>query len=217
MPVLQIVGWILFGLAAVILLLLALNLRLCVYTPNSRALCVELRILCFRFSLYGKQKPRKKKPKKSKKNKKPGLWQRFLAYLGLPEKEKAEKLQSKAQKDGVADRFFEVAELLKPALTALKEAFRHLKLQRLELYYISGGDAAEAAIRYGSACALVYPLCALLQEWPGTKPNAIQPQLGCDYDLKKSTFKLNLVLSLRVIDLFSAGLDFLKYYLKHNN
>lgn len=220
MLVLQIVGWFLVGVVMLFLLLLLLNLRLCVYTPNSHGLCAELRLLCFRFSLYGGPKAQKKKAKKQKDEKaekKNSFWQRFLTFLGLPEKEKVEKLQKEAKNSGIAERFFEVTELLKPALTALKETLRHVKLQQLEICYISGGEAAEAAIRYGGACATVYPLCALLQEWPGTKLHAVQPNLGCDYALKKSTFKLNLVLSVRMVDLFAAGMDFLKDYLKHKN
>lgn len=217
MLALKIVGLVLLCLAAVILLLLLLRVRLRVFTKSEHALCVELRVLFLRFTLLG-GKPKKAKkgsapPKKAKKQGKLSLWQRFKAFLGLPASEQVQKLQSAVQKNGAANQLKQIAGLLKPALQAAAAVLKKLRVQRLRLSYTAGGDAAEAAVSYGLACAVLYPLCELVQQLPNTKKNAVLPQLQCNYNAPGSQFSFELAVSVRVVYLAAAGAKFLKQYL----
>ena len=213
MLALKIVGLVLLCLAAVMLLLLLLRVRLRVFTKSQHALCVELRVLFLRFTLLGGQ-PKKESspPKRTKKQGKLSLWQRFKAFLGLPASEQVQKLQSAVQKNGAASQLRQIAGLLKPALQAAAAVLKKLRVQRLRLNYTAGGEAAEAAVSYGLACAVLYPLCELVQQLPNAKKNAVQPQLQCNYNAAGSKFLFELAVSVRVVYLAAAGVKFLKQY-----
>lgn len=214
MLALKIVGLVLLCLAAVMLLLLLLRVRLRVFTKSQYALCVELRVLFLRFTLLGgQQKKESSPPKRTKKQGKLSLWQRFKAFLGLPASEQMQKLQSAVQKNGTASQLKQIAGLLKPALQAAAAVLKKLRVQRLRLNYTAGGEAAEAAVSYGLACAVLYPLCELVQQLPNAKKNAVQPQLQCNYNAAGSQFLFELAVSVRVVYLAAAGVKFLKQYL----
>lgn len=214
MLALKIVGLVLLCLAAVMLLLLLLRVRLRVFTKSQYALCVELRVLFLRFTLLGgQQKKESLPPKRTKKQGKLSLWQRFKAFLGLPASEQVQKLQSAVQKNGAASQLKQIAGLLKPALQAAAAVLKKLRVQRLRLNYTAGGEAAEAAVSYGLACAVLYPLCELVQQLPNAKKNAVQPQLQCNYNAAGSQFLFELAVSVRVVYLAAAGVKFLKQYL----
>lgn len=214
MLALKIVGLVLLCLAAVMLLLLLLRVRLRVFTKSQYALCVELRVLFLRFTLLGgQQKKESSPPKRTKKQGKLSLWQRFKAFLGLPASEQGQKLQSAVQKNGAASQLKQIAGLLKPALQAAAAVLKKLRVQRLRLNYTAGGEAAEAAVSYGLACAVLYPLCELVQQLPNAKKNAVQPQLQCNYNAAGSQFLFELAVSVRVVYLAAAGVKFLKQYL----
>lgn len=213
MLALKIVGLVLLCLAAVMLLLLLLRVRLRVFTKSHHALCVELRVLFLRFTLLGGQpKKESSSPKRTKKRGKLSLWQRFKAFLGLPASEQVQKLQSAVQKNGAASQLRQIAGLLKPALQAAAAVLKKLRVQRLRLNYTAGGEAAEAAVSYGLACAVLYPLCELVQQLPNAKKNAVQPQLQCNYNAAGSQFLFELAVSVRVVYLAAAGVKFLKQY-----
>lgn len=214
MLALKIVGLVLLCLAAVMLLLLLLRVRLRVFTKSQYALCVELRVLFLRFTLLGgQQKKESSPPKRTKKQDKLSLWQRFKAFLGLPASEQVQKLQSAVQKNGAASQLKQIAGLLKPALQAATAVLKKLRVQRLRLNYTAGGEAAEAAVSYGLACAVLYPLCELVQQLPNAKKSAVQPQLQCNYNAAGSQFLFELAVSVRVVYLAAAGVKFLKQYL----
>lgn len=214
MLALKIVGLVLLCLAAVMLLLLLLRVRLRVFTKSQHALCVELRVLFLRFTLLGgQQKKESSPPKRTKKQDKLSLWQRFKAFLGLPASEQVQKLQNAVQKNGAASQLKQIAGLLKPALQAAAAVLKKLRVQRLRLNYTAGGEAAEAAVSYGLACAVLYPLCELVQQLPNAKKNAVQPQLQCNYNAAGSQFLFELAVSVRVVYLAAAGVKFLKQYL----
>ena len=214
MLALKIVGLVLLCLAAVMLLLLLLRVRLRVFTKSQYALCVELRVLFLRFTLLGgQQKKESSPPKRTKKQGKLSLWQRFKAFLGLPASEQVQKLQNAVQKNGAASQLKQIAGLLKPALQAAAAVLKKLRVQRLRLNYTAGGEAAEAAVSYGLACAVLYPLCELVQQLPNAKKSAVQPQLQCNYNAAGSQFLFELAVSVRVVYLAAAGVKFLKQYL----
>lgn len=214
MLALKIVGLVLLCLAAVMLLLLLLRVRLRVFTKSQYALCVELRVLFLRFTLLGGQPKKENSPhKRTKKQGKLSLWQRFIAFLGLPASEQMQKLQSAVQKNGTASQLKQIAGLLKPALQAAAAVLKKLRVQRLRLNYTAGGEAAEAAVSYGLACAVLYPLCELVQQLPNAKKSAVQPQLQCNYNAAGSQFLFELAVSVRVVYLAAAGVKFLKQYL----
>lgn len=218
MLALKIVGFLLLGVVALLLVLLALPLRLVVFTKGEHALCVQLRILFFKLNLAGSRPQKQKKlgaaAKKQKNQGKLSLWQRFKAFLGLPPDEQVQKLQAAVQAKGTASQLRQIADLLKPALLAASRVLKKLMVRQLWIQYIGGGDAAEAAMNYGLACAVLYPLCELVQQLPNTAKNAVTPQLGCNYNAPKATFLFRLTVSVRVFYLAVATAEFLKQYLK---
>lgn len=79
----------------------------------------------------------------------------------------------------------------------IKAILKHLKINELCLNCICGGDAAHAAIKYGSVCALAYPFAAFIKE---NSKNKKSPDISVSADFDSASdfieFKTKLHASL---------------------
>lgn len=163
MIVLKIIGWVLLGLLALILLALAVRVRFDIeYSDENTG--VVLRWLFLKFRLY----PMEKKPKKPKKKEEKPEEEETPAE----EEEKKEEKPAK-KKDNILVSFYKaegfdgVLSLIKKACSYLKTFFGNLLYGFVvDEFYLEMGctkaDAAATAIYYGEVCATVFPMLAAL-------------------------------------------------------
>lgn len=97
------------------------------------------------------EKPKKKKPEQKSKEKKP--------EKEKPKpKEKEFSLKKLLSQNGVSGIFNILKKIASLAVGALKDVFMHIIIRELSIDVVIGGDdAAETALNYGKACAVVYP------------------------------------------------------------
>ncbi len=161
MIVLKIIGWVLLGLLALIVLALCVRVRIRLeYSDENTS--VLLKWLFLKFPLYpGKEK--KEKPEKEKKKKEPEKKEEKKEEPA-EEKEKGENfLVTLYNAEGVGG----LIEILKKVLGYTKRYFSNLlhSLVVDELYLdvrCTRSDAASTAIYYGEVCAVLFPLLGSL-------------------------------------------------------
>lgn len=130
-----------------------------------------LKFLFFKFRLY----PRVKKEKKSKKQK--------------GQKNKAEterKKQNKSKPKGISYYIDKYGDIIKSVISAAKKLLAHISIGRLDVSVTVGGeDAATVAVEYGAVCAVVYPICSMIESNVDVKESSIS--IKPDFDAKTSS------------------------------
>lgn len=178
MLILKILLWIIAIIAVIILL--------CFFAPLDLELTVTPKKNDFAIRLYRINLVRQRKPKKQKKQ---------------PPKEKpkvAKKHNTKQKiKDG-KEKLQEILDWARLLLNRLGWLLSNIRVKNLNVKYISGGeDAAKAAIEYGAACALIYPVAALIESKMHIAPNGMKLNISCDYEHKEPDYLLEIFLRLR--------------------
>ena len=190
MLILKILLWIIAIIAVIVLL--------CLFAPLDLEFTATPKKNDFALRLYRINLARKRKPKKAKKQAaKPKAAKKQKAKKSI--KEKKEKLQ-----EGL-----EWARLL---LNRLGWLVSNIRVRNFNVKYISGGeDAAKAAIEYGAACALIYPIASVIDAKMHVAPNALKLNISCDYDIKESDYLFEVFLRLRGYHAVAAVL-FIAYH-----
>ncbi len=177
MLVLKILLWIVALILAIVLLCLFAPLDLeFTATPKKNDFAIRL----YRINLARKRKKKQKKstPKKEK-----------------PQKKKQSLSQKIEHKKADLEEILEWAGLI---LNRLSWMISNIRVRNLNAKYVSGGeDAAKAAIEYGAACALIYPIASLIETKMHMAPNALKLDISCDYELKEPNYLLEVFLRLR--------------------
>lgn len=157
---LEVVGYVLLGLLAVVLLLPAfpVYVRLTFYKELSVAVSL-LGIPVFRFSSTGEKPPKAEKLKEQQ--------------TGVSEKDKPEKenpynplpaLAVRLKNDGIGEVLRCVGDLVRIAGGAFKRVLRALTVDKLLLrLVVAGKDASETAQTTGKISAILYPGLSVLQ------------------------------------------------------
>ena len=183
--------YIIAGIIAAIILPLCVRLRLSVvYEEKLRS--VKVGWLFFSFTLY----PKKEKPEKDKKTKKKNS------------SEKKEENSKSTPKPNILTPYMEqegisgILHLLGQTLDALGGLLCGLRkgfvIHRLEVYAtVTSDDAAETAILYGKACAVIYPLVNGIITAVRTVKYSVD--VTADYIAQKTRADLYATLSLRPI------------------
>ena len=92
-----------------------------------------------------------------------------------------------------------VKEIAKLAVTFLKPIFKHLKIKDLDMdIVVAFEDAADTAVKYGYACAGIYPSLAVLLKIMKYKKYSVN--IRPDFD-KKSP-EINVFLELTLVPWF---------------
>ncbi len=176
--------WIvLAGLAALLLVLALIRIRVCV-SYSEAGFSAVLRIWFYRMKLPPEKKPARK-PKKGKKQ---------------PEDE-----QKKPARGGSLSDF---NAMLRVALSMLGRALRSIRIDRLDAeVHIAGGDPFSTAMLYGGAaagCGIVLPL---LERAFVIKSKNIR--VFADFDAREITLRLEARASVAVWQLVRLGAIFL--------
>lgn len=192
--------WILLGIAALIVLLLVLPLRIYLHYDPQSGLQYRLRYALLTLADSSKpkkpkeeKKPAAKKPasaKKPAKKKKSGSGKSpvssLLSFLGLDDISTAAKAKQSISEKGLLETVGNVFAALKDLFSRIfrlagKGFFRSFDLSIV----VGDSDAADAAFSYGTICAAVYPLLTLLDSAMKFRDRNVD--IRCDYEQPATT------------------------------
>lgn len=173
---------------------------------------VKIKVLGIPITVFPqKEKPQteEKKVKKEKKKK--------------PEEEKEKtgkfsKIKGILESKGLSGLLDFFKELAGVAAGAGKKLFSHLVIYQLSVdITVSNEDAAETAIQYGQACAVVYPAMSMVTTVAKCKQSYVC--VIADFDDKKTKADFRLKAGMRPIFVLTAGISglirLIKVYRRH--
>lgn len=190
MIVLKIIGIVAAALVVLCLLLLAVPIDFVVRRSEREGLRLYLRVCRIPFKLNGK--PKKPKKKKKKEGKLTALLKRAFGLKHAGEAP-VEKQGAAAASPALQETVSTVMGLVKEVLGAVKKC----KVLRCRFRVVCGGE--DAALDYGTACAIVYPLAGWLEGNLNVGRRGMDLQLGCDYEQPKATYEVDFILRIRVL------------------
>ena len=182
------VVWILLGILFFFALLLALPLRIFLRYTEENGL--QYRVKYAFLPLADSEKPKKAEEVAAKKQKdtaeKPkkasgGAVQSLLSFLGLEDISSAANAKRAIDEKGLLAVLHGVTEAVGSLLKRTGRLLRKGVFKRFDLRIVCGdGDPADAALRYGTLCAAVYPLLTLLDSAMKCKRRKVD--IRCDFD-----------------------------------
>ena len=189
MIVLKIIGIVAAALVVLCLLLLAVPIDLVVRRNEREGLRLYLRVCRIPFKLNGK--PKKQKKKKKKEAKLTSLLKRAFG-IKPAEEASAERQGSAAASPALQETVSTVMGLVREVLNTVKKC----KVLRCRFRVVCGGE--DAALDYGTACAVVYPLAGWLESNLKVGRRGMELQLGWDYERPKAAYEVDFILRIRV-------------------
>ena len=182
------VVWILLGILFFFALLLALPLRIFLRYTEENGL--QYRVKYAFLPLADSEKPKKAEEVAAKKQKdtaeKPkkasgGAVQSLLSFLGLEDISSAANAKRAIDEKGLLEVLHGVTEAVGSLLKRTERLLGKGVFKRFDLRIVCGdGDPADAALRYGTLCAAVYPLLTLLDSAMKCKRRKVD--IRCDFD-----------------------------------
>lgn len=168
---------------------------------NQEGYYVKLKIWLFRVTLL----PRPEKPKRAKKQKKKAKQEKKPEASG----DQPEKPKKASPLPGGVDGILSLVQL---GCDVLGDLRRKLRVDKLYLHVIFGGDAAKAAMNYGRAWALIGALTPMLERIFIIRERDMQPELR--YEQSGMAVDARLVMSITIGRSLAlalrAGVKFLK-------
>lgn len=167
----MIVLYILLALLGLILLLLLIPVQ--VGLEYRDELLVWLRYGFIKMNLYSsKQEKKKKKPSKKEKTQK---GRKAIHEKKATFSDRLSEIFRDLKEDGVSEAMKEAQTLVSLAGQMVKRLRRMLTVDRLYLTVtVATGEADTTAIRYGQACAVLYPAQAALENLLRVRKSAVQ-------------------------------------------
>ena len=210
MKVLLIIGIVLGALLLLLLLILLIRVDLILKYNEEDGFVASVRVLFFSFggkkkaeTVASTQKPKQQKKKKEKekekeKEKDEGSNGLILRALGFSHFSDKETVKRHIREDGVSYLVTETALSVRRLFQKLGYIVRHIRIKKLDLTCISGGeDPASAALDYGKTCAVLYPFLGYLESAVRSSPKKMSAEVRCDFDREKSVYAFDTVISLR--------------------
>ena len=198
MIVLKILGFVILAVVLIITILLFLPIRLLIFTDKNNKVKIKFKYLWFTFGVNSK----------SGNN---SILKEIKEALGLSKIDSAESIKDNAKRSGVSATAKQIIGIIKSFIDKTFWLLKHSKVQKLNINSVSAGeDAADAAMDYGLACAVIYPLISFIESSLNVKKNSINLDLRCDFDAKKSLFSLDIIFSITVIYVIIAFFRLLK-------
>lgn len=224
MIVLKIIGIVFSALFLIIALILCVRVDIIIRRNKEDGSKVLVRVLGIVFGKEKKDKPKKKKqrkqaPKKEKEQEENILISSLKRLFGLNHFDELGGTKEKDSLSDVIDSIKETAEAVSLIINKLFWAIKHCRLRKLHLISVSGGeDAAKAAMDYGTACSVLYPMLGLMQSNMKINPKNLHIEIRCDFEREESEFSLDTEISLRVFYVFAALMKIIaKNLLKEND
>ena len=170
-------------------------MKLVIEFSEENKLIFRIKILCFSFG--GKKKRKNKKPSK--------LTQKLKKRFGLDVFD-SEEFKKDIEQGILSDKVNRIVALVMLFAGQIKWLFSKLRLDKLALFIICGGDdAADAAMEYGLICASVYPMAGYITANINAKKDAEDIRIGCDFD-GEAKLEFKLIISIRIYNLLIAAL-----------
>lgn len=184
--------WIALGiLAAVILSILLLPVRLVIKSDENKSVVLEFKVLWFTFG--GKPKPDSDTDKAVKK-------------AGGTDTSLKDRIGAKGLTQTLSEIYGLVVELLKIAGKLLNRCvITKLRIQ----IRCAGNDAAATAIHYGQCCTATHGLLTALRAIMTVRQKGCDIDIGCDFSSAESLFRYHVEVSVRVCHVLAAGLRLL--------
>lgn len=163
-----------------------------------------LKVLCFPIPLEKKEEPKeeKKKEPEEKKGENPVLQQ-----LGLSQYTSAGNLKKSISEKGLLSTLKHFVAILKPVFSAVGQVARKFRVCRAHLEVVTAGE--NAAMEYGTVCAILYPLSAFLQNRCWVKSRGVKTDVRCDFEGFEGDISYDLILRIFVGNLIPIGLRLL--------
>ena len=214
---LKIIGWVLLGILALILLLLIVPVRLRV--KYEEELAARLWVLCVPIKLAPKKEKPEKEPKKEKADKpaKKEKKKKETAADGKAKKKKdflSLKQHAKELKEnGIMAAAAWLKEIAGMVTTTLSRVLDAITVKK---FYadgeIAGEDAAQTALTFGKLCATAYPALGIIESKLKVKKQRVR--LAPAFCLEKTRFSFDVVVSVSLWRIVVAALRLLIGYLK---
>lgn len=164
-----------------------------------------IKVLCFPIPLEKKgepQKEKKEKPQEEKKGENP-----ILQQLGLSHYTSTGNLKKSISEKGLLSTLKHFVAILKPVFSAVGQIARKFRVCRAHLEVVTAGE--NAAMEYGTACAILYPLSAFLQNRRWVKSRGIKTEVRCDFEGFEGDISYDLILRIFVGNFIPIGLRLL--------
>lgn len=156
-----------------------------------------IKVLCFPISLE-----KKEDPKEEKKGESPVLQQ-----LGLSQYTSTGNLKKSISEKGLLSTLKHFVAILKPLFSAVGRVARKFRVCRAHLEVVTAGE--NAAMEYGTVCAILYPLSAFLQNHSQVKSRGVETEVRCDFEAFEGDISYDLILRIFVGNLIPIGLRLL--------
>ncbi len=189
MIVLKIIGAIFAVIAILIFIILTLRVRIRFSFDLKNAFNLKAKILFFEFDLL---RSKKKNP----------IVQRLKGRLGLDFSDLSIDEDDELE-DSISELVSQIIAALSLLIGQLSWLVRHCRLDKLRVFIVCGGDAAEAALEYGTVCATVYPIVGYLSANLDAVKNAEDVRIGCDFD-GEPQLEFDLFFSLKIFHILKA-------------
>ena len=219
---LKIIGTVLGFLAALIFIVLILPVSASITSSDTKKTEFKIKILFFTvFSSLKSEKKKKsdsseKEQKSSEKEQNSDKYKRIKHVLGIDRFDSFEKLYNNVKNGGIDGTFSKTLGIIKFVLKQLKDVLNHIKLKKLNITYISGGDSASsAAFGYGIACSAVFPVSGYIQAVTNGKDNVLL-DVKCDFDADKPRFNIEAKASIKAYFLLKTAINLIKRYLEES-
>lgn len=206
MVALKIIGIVFAAVLLLFALILSVRFDIVIRKSEEKGFQLLFSVFGIVFGEEKKGKPKKQKPKQKKTEKKEDnvLVAAVKRLFGFSH------LEKDGEKRSIGDVIETVKETANSVTLIVNKVFwavRHCRLRKLNLVFISGGDdAAKAAMDYGVACSVLYPMLGLLQSRQKRSPKELHVEIRCDFEREKTEFYLDTEISLRVYYLFIAAM-----------
>ena len=123
---------------------------------------------------------------------------------------KLESLKARIKRDGLVETVRVGAKILEQIFKALVRILKHCKAEKFEFKLLcSSDDAAQTAMKYGTCCAIIYPLLGFINSAIKVKPKGRKIDISCQYDGVSEVFRYDFIISVRVVFIVVALLKLL--------
>lgn len=197
--------YIILGILALIVLLLALPLRIDLHYAQEDGFRFHVKYLFLTLADSTKEKKPKQEPpaeakKPAAKKKKGGgkATEKLLDFLGLKDVSSKINLKRAIDSKGLLQTIRDVSAAVKDLFSRIGGLVKKSVFKRFDLKVTVGdSDAADAAFRYGEVCAVLYPLLTLLDGAMKFKKRNVD--VRCDFEQEDITAAFDGQLNYRPI------------------
>ena len=185
MLVLKIIGITLLLVSLLAALSLALPVDIILKVDNKNGFSVMVRFLQ---KVFGKQKTTKKNSPVAEKIKK---------ALGLSPIESPKAFTNTLKDQGIAGTLSETLDTMITIVDRIFWLLKRCRISQCNIKYVTAGE--DAAIEYGKACAIIYPLVGYLQSQRKLKPRNLRLNIQCDYTADNSVYDINIAVRVSIL------------------